>query len=218
MTASPPVVRAQTAAEELANSLSHGVGLLAALFAAPVLISAAVKTGSAGYVTGVSVFIATVVLLYLSSTLYHRAETPRAKKTLQVLDHSAIFLLIAGSYTPFTLGVLRGPWGWSLFGVVWGLAALGIFIKIFKGTGFPVLSNALYLGMGWLCVVAGRELFNALSGEALAWLIAGGLAYTLGVVFYTADRLRYAHFVWHLFVLTGTACHVVAVFHSAATL
>lgn len=216
MTASPVMVRAQTAAEELANSLSHGVGLLAALFAAPVLIVAAARTGSAAYVTGVSVFVATVVLLYLSSTLYHRASSPRAKKALQVLDHSAIFLLIAGSYTPFTLGVLRGPWGWSLFGVVWGLAALGIFMKVFKGTGFPLLSNALYLGMGWLCVVAGRELWNSLSAEALGWLVAGGLAYTVGVVFYVADHRRYAHFVWHLFVLAGTACHVVAVYHATS--
>lgn len=215
MTASPSSPRTQTAAEELANSLSHGVGLLAALFAAPVLILAAARTGSAAYLAGVSVFVATVVLLYLSSTLYHRASTPRAKRALRVLDHSAIFLLIAGSYTPFTLGVLRGPWGWSLFGVVWGLAALGIFLKVFKGTGYPVLSNALYLGMGWLCVVAGRELWNALDGQALAWLVAGGLAYTVGVVFYTADRIRYAHFVWHLFVLTGTACHVVAVYQAS---
>lgn len=204
--------RTQTRGEELANAASHGLGLVAAVAALPFLVIGALRTGSAAYVTGVCVFGASAVILYLASTLYHAVSSPRAKHYLRLMDHGAIFLLIAGSYTPFTLGALRGPWGWSLFGVVWALAIAGIALKVFAGTAsFPRLSSGLYLAMGWLVVVAAREVWRALPAPGLAWLVAGGLAYTVGVVFYTADRVRYAHFVWHLFVLAGTACHGVAI-------
>ena len=152
-----------------------------------------------------------MALLYLTSTLYHALTPGRAKQVFQVLDHGAIYLLIAGTYTPFTLGVLRGPWGWTLFGLIWGLALVGIILKAMGGIRFPRLSIGLYLGMGWLAVVAAQPLWMRLPGWGLFWLAAGGLAYTAGVGFYAASRLRYRHFVWHLFVLAGTACHVVAV-------
>lgn len=208
--------RPQTPREELANSLSHGLGLFALLAASPFLIRAAMTRGSTAFTVGVCVFAASAVTLYLASTLYHGVPHPRAKRILKTLDHAAIYLLIAGSYTPFTLGVLRGAWGWTLFGIVWGLALAGIIFKFVAGTGFPLLSNAVYLVMGWLVVIAIRPLYLALPAAGLAWLVAGGLAYTAGVYFYAADRLRYAHFVWHLFVLAGTAFHFIAVYGYAA--
>lgn len=208
--------RPQSAREELANSLSHGMGLFALLAASPFLIRAAMTRGSVAFTVGVCVFAASAVLLYLASTLYHGTTHPGAKRLLKKLDHSAIYLLIAGSYTPFTLGVLRGAWGWSLFGIVWGLALAGVIFKFVAGTGYPLLSNAMYLIMGWLVLIAIVPLWQALPAAGLMWLVAGGLAYTLGVVFYSADHLRYRHFMWHLFVLAGTGFHFVAVYGYAA--
>ena len=135
----------------------------------------------------------------------------RAKRVFRIIDHAAIYLLIAGTYTPFTLGVLRGPWGWTLFGLVWGLAVIGIFLKSVRGIRYPRLSTVVYLAMGWLVLIALKPLWNNVPAWGLFWLLAGGVAYTAGVGFYAADRLRYSHFVWHLFVLAGTACHFVAV-------
>jgi hemolysin III len=192
------------------------LGLFALLAASPFLIRSAMTRGSTAFTVGVCVYAASAVVLYLASALYHGTPHPRAKRVLKTLDHSAIYLLIAGSYTPFTLGVLRGPWGWSLFGIVWGLALAGIVFKFVAGTGFPLLSNAVYLVMGWLVVIAIRPLYLALPAAGLGWLVAGGLAYTAGVYFYAAERLRYAHFVWHLFVLAGTAFHFIAVYGYAA--
>lgn len=207
--------RVQTPGEEIANSVSHGVGALAALVGLPFLVAAALTHGTAA-VVGTSVFAATAVLLYLSSTLYHALPPGRAKDVFHVLDHSAIFLLIAGTYTPFTLGVLSGAWGWTLLGLVWGLATFGVVSKSAGGLKHPVLSTALYVVMGWLIVVAIRPLWLRMPGPGLAWLVAGGLAYTAGVAFFAAPRLRYAHFVYHLFVVAGTACHYVAVYRYAA--
>ena len=203
--------RSQTLGEEIANSISHGAGLAAALVATPFLVSAAARTGGTAEIVGGSVFMATAILLYLTSTLYHALPRNRAKGIFQVLDHGAIFLLIAGTYTPFTLGVLRGAWGWTLFGLVWGLAAAGVTLKAVAKVRYPRLSTAFYLAMGWLVVIALRPLWLAVPLPGLAWLLAGGLAYTAGVVFYASDRVRFAHFIWHLFVLGGTACHFVAV-------
>ena len=156
---------------------------------------------------------ATLLFLYLASTIYHALPAGKAKQAFQVVDHCAIFLLIAGTYTPVTLGVLRGSWGWSLFGVVWGLAIFGVLCKTIFGAGSPRLSSWLYLAMGWLVVVAALPMMNSVPIPGLLWLLAGGLAYTFGVAFFLADnRLRYAHFVWHLFVITGSSCHFVAVF------
>lgn len=213
VTAAP---RPQSPAEELANSLSHGVALLLALAALPLLVVDAADGGGAAEIVGASVFGGTMVLLYLISTLYHALPAGAAKRVFVILDHSAIFLLIAGTYTPFTLGVLRGPWGWSLFGVVWGLALLGIIFKCIFGPRCHALSTGLYLVMGWLVLVAAQTVWAEIPLAGLAWLLAGGIAYTLGVVFFVMDeRIRFGHFIWHLFVIAGTACHFTAVMRYA---
>ncbi len=205
--------RRQSLGEEIASSVSHGVGLLAAAALGPFLIGEAARRGGAAGVVGASVFVATVGLLYLASVLYHALPAAsRAKQVFQVLDHGAIFLLIAGTYTPFTLGVLHGAWGWSLLGTVWGLALAGVLLKALAGVRYPGWSLALYLAMGWVVVVAVKPLWARMPAEGLLWLAAGGLAYTAGVAFFVADeRVRYGHLVWHLFVLAGTAFHFVAV-------
>lgn len=202
----------QSSGEELANSLSHAAGLLAALVATPILLVTILERGSTALLIGGGIFATTVLLLYLGSTLYHAWPPTRGKRVLQVFDHAAIFLLIAGTYTPFTLGPLRGPWGWTIFGIIWALAIGGIILKTGREVHrHPKLSLALYLGMGWLIVVAAGPLARHVPPAGLAWLAAGGLAYTGGVVFFIRERLRYSHFVWHLFVLAGTSCHFVAV-------
>jgi hemolysin III len=201
----------QSPGEEIANSVSHGVGLLAAVAATPVLVLSAVRHGGAARIAGASVFAAAMVLLYLASTLYHALPRNRAKRVFQVLDHAAIYVMIAGTYTPFTLGVLRGTWGWTLFGIVWGLALGGIVLTVVGGVRYPKLRTSLYLAMGWLILVAVKPLWLRMPSEGLFWLLAGGIAYTVGVVFYAAKRVRYCHFVWHLFVIAGTACHFIAV-------
>jgi hemolysin III len=204
--------RTQSRGEEIANSVSHGVGMMAALAAAPILIVSAAQRGGAAQIVGASIFAAAMVLLYLTSTLYHALPRNRVKRLFQILDHGAIYLLIAGTYTPFTLGVLRGAWGWTLFGLVWGLALAGVVLKAVAGIRYPRLSTSLYVAMGWLALIAIEPLWLHLPAWGLFWLLAGGIAYTLGVVFFALDgRVRYSHFVWHLFVLAGTACHFVAV-------
>lgn len=207
--------RAQSLGEEIANTISHGTGFLAALVAIPVLLLSAAPDGPAAMV-GAGVFAATMTLLYLTSTLYHALAPNRAKRVFQILDHGAIYLLIAGTYTPFTLGVLRGPWGWTLLGLIWALAVAGTVLKSLGGVRHPRLSTGLYMAMGWLILAAVKPLWQAMPAWGLFWLAAGGVAYTAGVGFYAAGRMRYAHFVWHLFVLTGTACHFVAVLRYAA--
>ena len=201
----------QSLGEEIANSVSHGLGLLAALGAVPFLVIAAVRRGSASGIVGASIFAATLVLLYLASTMYHALPRPRAKRVFRIVDHGAVFLLIAGTYTPFTLGVLRGGWGWTLFGLVWSLAVLGIVLTAAGGIRYPRLSTGVYLGMGWLVLIAIRPLWLRVPLAGLLWLLAGGIAYTIGVPFLAAKRLRYSHFVWHLLVLAGSSCHFVAV-------
>ena len=212
----PTTCRVPSRGEEIANSVSHGVGFLAALTATPFLVMTAVRRGGSVAIVGASVFAATTAALYLASTLYHALPRNRAKRVFRVIDHSAIFLLIAGTYTPFTLGVLRGAWGWTLFGLVWGLAVLGIVLKSVGGIRYPRLSTALYIGMGWLALIAIRPLWIHVPVAGWLWLIAGGLAYTTGIAFYAAERLRYGHFVWHVFVLMGTVCHFFAVLWYAA--
>ena len=209
--------RAQSLGEEIANSISHGVALLAMLIATPLLIMHSLRRGSAWLVAGAGIFATTVLLLYLSSTQYHALAAGKAKRVFRIIEHASIFLLIAGTYTPFTLGVLRGTWGWTLFGLVWGLAAAGVVLKAFFTGAHPVLSTALYLLMGWLIVVAADPLIARVPKAGLLWLLAGGLCYTAGVGFFAADsRLRYGHLVWHLFVIAGTACHYCAVLWYAA--
>ena len=211
--------RAQSIAEEIANSITHGLGLVAAIAAFPALVVAAQTRRDPLHVLGASVFGATLVICYLASTLYHAVHAqraPRAKRTLRVVDHSAIYLLIAGSYTPFLLGALRGPLGWTLLAVVWTLAALGVTAKLTLGFRFRHLSTATYLGMGWLGLVVVKPLADSVGSAGVWWLLAGGIAYTVGVVFYATDRrLRYGHAVWHLFVAAGSTCHFVAVLRHA---
>jgi hemolysin III len=202
--------RPQSVAEEIANSISHGLGLIAAIAALPLAIVVALPRG-AGAIAGASIFASTVVLLYLASTLFHALPPSRAKRVFQLLDHSAIYLLIAGTYTPFTLGVLRGAWGWTLFGLVWGLAIIGTVLKAVRGVRSTTLSTWLYLAMGWMIVVAANAAWTLIPKWGLVWLVAGGIAYTAGALFFLAERIRFFHFVWHLFVILGTACHFIAV-------
>ena len=208
--------RPQSLGEEIANSVSHGVGLLAALAAFPVLVLSALQRGNALEIAGASVFATTVVLLYLTSTLFHAFPHSRAKRVFQVLDHSAIYFLIAGTYTPFTLGVLHGTWGWILFGLVWGMALVGTILKVLGGIRYNTVSTLVYVAMGWLVVIAADKVWALVPAWGIFWLLAGGIAYTAGAVFFLAERVRYFHFVWHLFVIAGTACHVVAVLWYAA--
>lgn len=204
--------REQSQPEEIANSVSHGVGLAASFVGIPILIVDAVRHGDAIYIAATCLFSATIFILYLASTLYHALPAGKAKRVFKILDHSSIYLLIAGTYAPFMLGVLRGAWGWSLFGVVWGLAIAGVALKATGRASNPIFSTGLYLLMGWVVVVAVDPMFVRVPTGGLLWLLAGGLCYTGGVVFFATDsRLRYGHLVWHLFVLVGTTCHYLAV-------
>ncbi len=202
--------------EEIANTISHGLGLVLAIAAVPVLVLSAMRIGSIRFTVGASVFGGTMVLLYLASTLYHSLTHEGAKRFFRLFDHSAIFLLIAGTYTPFTLGVLRGPWGWTLLAIVWSLAAAGILMKAIVGTRHSWISIVLYLVMGWLAVVAIKPILLLVPIPGILWILAGGIAYTGGLAFFVAPRLRYSHFIWHLFVIAGTTCHFFAVLWYAA--
>jgi hemolysin III len=201
----------QAKGEEIANSLTHAAGLIASIAGTAILIVLSALNGTARHIVGSAIFGATLVLLYTASTLYHSVRSQRVKARLRVMDHCAIYLLIAGTYTPFTLVGLRGGWGWSLFGVVWGLAVAGLVFKLFTTGRFARLSTAVYLAMGWLGLVAAVPLAQRLSPVTLAWLVAGGIAYTAGTPFYHNRRIRYAHAVWHVFVLAGSVCHAIAV-------
>ena len=202
----------QSRGEELANSVSHAVALIAMLVGTPFLIINAVKQGDTGQIVGSSVFAATAILLYLSSAVYHGLVAGKAKDLFRIIENSAIFFLIAGTYTPFTLGVLKGGWGWSIFGVVWGLVVVGVALKVFERKPHPLISIILYLLMGWLMVIAAYPLFVRMPTEGILLLVSGGLFYTLGVVFFLTDhKLRYGHLIWHIFVMAGTACHYFAV-------
>ena len=196
--------------EEIASAVTHGLGAVASLAAGAVLITFASLAGDVWSIVGASIFVASLVLLYTASTLYHAIPWARAKARLRVFDHCAIYVLIAGTYTPFLLGPLRGPWGWSLFGVIWTLAAAGVVFKLYYTGRFKLLTTIVYLLMGWLVIVAVRPMMSSLPPASLAWLVAGGLSYTAGTFFYLSKR-SYAHAVWHLFVLGGSVCHFVAV-------
>jgi len=204
--------RVQTLGEEVANAISHGAGLIAAIVAFPILVTVTAKAGSTMNVVAACIFATTMVLMYLFSTIYHAVPAGRFKQFFRKMDHAAIYLLIAGSYTPFTMGILKGAWGWTLFGVIWAIATLGLVLMFWNKLSRPWISNGLYLLMGWLVLIAIVPLVQKLSPEGLAWLVAGGLAYTGGVIFYATDaKLRFGHFVWHLFVLAGTVCHFFAI-------
>jgi hemolysin III len=201
-----------TRSEEIAHVATHVLGIVASLAAIVTLVVVAAASDAGPWrMAGGVIFGASALLLFTTSVLYHSATSSRLKPRLRLLDHSAIFLLIAGTYTPFALGVLGGVWGWTLFGLVWGLAIIGIAAKVALGFRFPVSSTVLYLAMGWIGVVVAEPLMDSLTRTELAWIVAGGLVYTAGVPFYMWKSRRYAHAVWHLFVLGGVACHFVAV-------
>ena len=205
--------RTQSSGEELANSISHAIGLVGAMIGTPILLLAAFYHGSISFLIGTVIFTATMLLVYFGSTLYHAWPQTPVKSFLQVMDHSAIFLLIAGTYTPFALGPLRDAGGITMLGIVWTLALFGVVMKATRGAlRHRKLSMTLYLGTGWLGVIFIRPLALAIPWSAVLWLVVGGVAYTAGTLFFANERLRYAHFVWHLFVLAGTSCHFAAVF------
>jgi hemolysin III len=202
---------------ELANSLTHGLGVLGAIAATPILVVWAVHRGGAADVVGSSVFAASMLMLYTTSTLYHALPVGPGKERLQRWDHAAIYVLIAGTYTPFTLGVLGGPWGWTLFGIVWGAAAIGILTKLVAGVCYPRISTAMYLVMGWLILIAIDPLVGSMAPRGIGWLVAGGAFYTAGVPFFVSRRMPYGHVAWHLFVLAGSVCHFFAVLWYASS-
>lgn len=209
--------REQSRSEEIANSISHGMALFAAILGTPFLVLHASSRGDAGYIAGASLFCACAIFMYLSSAVYHALPSGMAKKVFRLIDHCAIFLLIAGTYTPFTLGVLRSSVGWALFSAIWGLAAAGVMLKVLGKASHPWISTGLYLLMGWLIVAAGEELFSHVLFDGVLWLLAGGIFYTAGVAFYATDsKLKYGHAIWHLFVILGTASHYFAVLWYAA--
>lgn len=210
---SNPAIPIYTLGEEIAHSVTHGIGVLLSIAGLAVLVAFAALRGDAWHIVGCSIFGATLVLAYTASTVYHAipGTFQRAKKVLRVLDHAAIYLLIAGTYTPFTLVNLRGPWGWTLFGVVWGMAVAGIVFKATLIGRLRVLSVAFYVVMGWLVLIAARPLGRAVGLGGLVLLIAGGVVYTLGVAFYAWKRLPYHHAIWHGFVLAGSTLHFFAV-------
>ncbi|WP_461516824.1 PAQR family membrane homeostasis protein TrhA [Porticoccus sp.] len=213
----PVPYREQSAAEEMANSISHGLGLLAALAGTPMLIHHAQQQQSIPFLVGSGVFAATIIFLYLTSTIYHALPVGRTKHIFRLIEHSAIFFLIAGTYTPFTLGILDGVWGWSLFGIIWGLAIVGVALKLHYQASRPMLFTGLYLLMGWVILIAIDPLLNRVPQQGLLLLLAGGLSYTAGVAFFILDsRLKYSHLIWHLCVITGTAFHYFTVLWYAA--
>ena len=205
-----------SAREEIANSISHGLGLILALIALPILVLSAMRIGNTHFMVGAVVFGGTMVVLYLASTLYHSISHEGAKKMFRLFDHSAIFLLIAGTYTPFTLGVLRGTWGWTLLAIIWFLALAGIVVKALPRTRHSWISMVLYLVMGWLAIVAIKPILQLVPVPGILLILAGGVAYTGGLAFFAARSLRYSHFIWHLFVIAGTTFHFFAVLWYAA--
>jgi hemolysin III len=197
--------------EEIANSVTHGIGLVMAIAGMVVLTTFASRFGDAWHMVSSVIFTTTLILQYTFSTLYHSIQWPRPKNLMRILDHSAIFLLIAGTYTPFMLVNLRGTWGWTLFGIVWSLALLGVLFQVSLLRRWQGISLSLYIGMGWVVVVAIKPMLHAVAPGGLILLLLGGLAYTSGVFFYLKKQMRYHHAIWHGFVLAGSMLHFFAV-------
>jgi hemolysin III len=197
--------------EEIANGITHGIGLALAVAGLAILVFLSIMRGSAWHIVGCTVFGVTLVFLYAASTLYHSFRAPHLKRALKILDHAAIYLLIAGTYTPFTLVTLRGFWGWTLFVLVWGLSVFGILFKFFHVDRFQVISTLVYLMMGWLVIIVIKPVLAIMPSGGMAWLLAGGLFYTAGTLFFAWKRIPYNHAIWHLFVLAGSVCHYFAV-------
>lgn len=198
-------------AEEIAHAITHGIGIPLSIAALAVLVAFSTLYGDAWHITSTAIYGTTLILLYTASTLYHGIPQPRAKAIFKQLDHAAIYLLIAGTYTPFTLVNLRGFWGWLLFGLVWGIALLGIAIELLGNRGMKRWSLLLYLGLGWLVIIAIKPMLLSVEAGGLWLLLAGGLSYTLGAVFYVWRRLTFNHAIWHLFVLAGSVLHFFSI-------
>ena len=206
-----PAWNTQRKRHELANSLTHGAGLALSVAGCAVLVTLAALRGTAWHIVACSVYGGTLVCLYAASTMYHSVRSRRWKRFWRIVDHSSIYLLIAGTYTPFMLVNLRGAWGWSLFGVVWGLAVAGILFKVWFVDRVPVASTIVYLLMGWLAVIAVKPLVAMVPTGGLEWILAGGVLYTAGVGFFAWEKLPYHHAIWHVFVIGGSVCHYVAI-------
>lgn len=200
--------------EELANIITHGIGLVFSIIGFVILLVLALMHGGPWQIAGCAIYGATLVSLYAASTLYHGVPSPRLKRALLIFDHCAIYLLIAGTYTPFLLVNLRGPWGWSLFGVMWGLGLAGILFKLWFADRFPIMSTSLYVVMGWVGVVAVKPILAHVPATGLLWLFIGALMYMLGVVFYALKKIPYNHAIWHLFVMAGSTCHYFAILYA----
>jgi hemolysin III len=196
---------------ELANSVTHGAGLALSVAGCAVIVTLAALRGSAWHIVACSIYGGTLVCLYAASTVYHSVASRRWKRFFRIVDHSSIYLLIAGTYTPFTLVNLRGGWGWTLFGLVWGIAAVGIVLKVWFVGRFPIASTIVYVAMGWLAIIAVKPILAMVPLAGVLWLLAGGLLYTAGVGFFAWEKLPYHHAIWHLFVLGGSVCHYIAV-------
>ncbi len=206
-------LREQSPSEEIVNAILHGIGAGLSIAALVVLIIFANIYGNTWHIVSFSIYGVTLIILYLASTIYHSLPKGKWKNVLHVIDHSSIFLLIAGTYTPITLTAMRGPWGWSIFGVIWGIALLGIILKVFWMGNFTFLSVGLYVFMGWLIVIAIKPLLESLETISLIFLLAGGISYMVGIIFYIWRQLKYSHGIWHLFVLAGSICHFFTVFY-----
>jgi hemolysin III len=201
-----------TLLEDTLNSITHGAGVLFSIIGLILLIAFSSRYGQINHIISCTIFGTALVLLYTASTLYHSSRKPTVKHFFKIVDHSCIYVLIAGTYTPFMLVVIRGSLGWAIFAIVWSLTILGIVFKVFFVNRFRIISTIAYLAMGWLIIFAIKPLFQTLPGEGIAWLVAGGLAYTMGIVFYIWKKLPFNHAIWHLFVLAGSICHFMAVF------
>ncbi|MGH9560227.1 MAG: PAQR family membrane homeostasis protein TrhA [Terracidiphilus sp.] len=209
-----PTAKMRLSVEELANTVTHGIGLGLSIAGFAVLLVLAIVRSGAWQIVSCAIYGVSLICVYASSTLYHCLLSQRMRRIFKVFDHCAIFLLIAGTYTPFLLVNLRGGWGWSLLGIVWGLAAAGIVLKVWFVDRYPILSTGVYLLMGWLALIAVKPLLELVPTVGLIWLLAGGLIYTFGVVFYGWKKIPYNHAIWHLFVMAGSACHYFAVVYS----
>jgi len=201
-------------ADELANTLTHGFGLVCSVIGFAILLGVAIVRGGKWQILGCAIFGVTMVCLYAASTCYHGISSPRAKRLFMIFDHCAIYLLIAGTYTPFLLVNLRGSLGWSLFAVIWSVAVVGILFKLWFADRFPVISVAGYVAMGWLGVIAAHQMYIHVPLTGLVWIVMGGLAYSIGVIFYACKKIPYHHVIWHLLVITGSACHYIAILYS----
>jgi len=207
-----PIVKQYPPKEEFINVLSHGIGFLLSILALVILVISASLSGDVWHIVSFSIYGFSLVMLYLASTLFHSSKDLKRRKRLNVFDHASIYILIAGTYTPYLLVTLRGPWGWSLFGIVWGFAILGVILKLFFTGRFRLLSSIAYVALGWIIIIAIKPLIQNLDSGGLFWLFAGGVAYTIGALLYMLKNMPYNHATFHIFVLIGSACHFISIY------